>query len=201
MAQTDKSLEMLFVSKVRIKALRYFLLNPHSPIHLRGAVREFKEEINAVRRELLRLQKIGLLDVEKQGNKNFFKLNNNHVFYSELAHIVHKSFGLGSEIIKEAKHFGTVDFAFLTPAYTQAIYHGDQIIDLVLVGNIDVNKLQDLVGKYEGIRGKEIHFSVFTNSEFQTRKRRKDEFTQNLIQQDITMLVGRKEDLIRGEGI
>jgi DNA-binding transcriptional ArsR family regulator len=94
MNSREKSLELLFVSKVRIKALKYFLLNPTTQIHLRAAVRQFDEEINAVRRELMRFEKMGLLKVESKGNKKYFKLNLDHPFINELLGIVHKSSGL-----------------------------------------------------------------------------------------------------------
>ena len=45
------------------------------PIHLRGAVREFNEEINAVRRELNRLEEAKILLTEKRGNRKYFVLN------------------------------------------------------------------------------------------------------------------------------
>jgi DNA-binding transcriptional ArsR family regulator len=197
MNSREKSLELLFVSKVRIKALKYFLLNPTTQIHLRAAVRQFDEEINAVRRELMRFEKMGLLKVESKGNKKYFKLNLDHPFINELLGIVHKSSGLGEEIIKNAKDLGNIDFAVLTPSYTKSVYTSSLVIDLAIVGVVDLNKLQSIIRKYEDKMGKEIHFTVLSPSEFQIRKRRKDDFIVNLVQQDLIMLIGKHEELIR----
>jgi len=180
-----------------VKALEYFFLNPTFPIHLRGAVREFKEEINAVRRELLRLEQSNLVEVESKGNKKYFKLNLTHPFVYELMGIVHKSFGLGGELVENAKKLGNVDFAVLTPAYTRGVYYGNQVIDLAIVGTVDLKVLEDIVKKYEHKLGREIHYTVLRPSEFQVRRRRKDEFIINLMIQDIVMLIGKYEDFIR----
>lgn len=103
MANLTKSLDALFISKVRIKSLKYFIFHPDVPIHLRAAVRELKEEINAVRRELNRLDEIGLLTSEVRGNRKYFSLNFKHPLLEELTGIFHKAFGLGGEIIPQSE--------------------------------------------------------------------------------------------------
>ncbi|GAB4284205.1 MAG: hypothetical protein Kow0081_1280 [Candidatus Dojkabacteria bacterium] len=197
MSKQEKALDLLFVSKVRIKALAYFLLNPDRSIHLRGAVREFKEEINAVRRELLRLEEMKLISVEKQGNRKYFKLNIKHIFIDELMSIFHKSYGIGGEIIQKANKIGDLDFAILTSSYTKGIYIGDQIIDLALIGDVNLTELESIVKAYEHKSGREIHYTVLKTSEFQTRKRRRDDFIMNLVLNKSVMLVGQFEDLVR----
>lgn len=192
-----KTLEYLFVSKVRMKALKFFFLNPTSQIHLRGAVREFEEEINAVRRELLRLEKAGILKVEAQGNRKYFKLDSENSMIPELVSMMHKSYGLGAEIINSEKKLGDIEFAILTSSYTKGAYIGDQIIDLAIIGQPNLEVLSEIIEKYENKNGREIHYTVLKSNEFHIRKRRKDEFLTNLMIQDLTMLIGKYEDFIR----
>ncbi|MDQ6984800.1 MAG: hypothetical protein Q9M91_04195 [Candidatus Dojkabacteria bacterium] len=196
MSINEKTLEQLFVSKVRIKALRYFMTNPTISIHLRGAVREFDEEINAVRRELMRLETVGLIKVETKGNRKYFKLNINHSLVDELSNLIHKTFGLGGEITSQASKLGDIKFAFLTPSFTKGFQYGNQIIDLVLIGTVNMNDLNKIVKVQEDATGKEIHYTVISNTEFDLRKRRKDNFYTDLIEQSLVMLVGKQEDLI-----
>ena len=47
----------LIISRVRVKLLEIFLSAPGQIIHVRDLVRRSKEEINAVRRELLHMEK------------------------------------------------------------------------------------------------------------------------------------------------
>lgn len=191
-----KSLEHLFISKVRIKALKYFLFNPKTPIHLRGAVREFNEEINAVRRELTRLEEMNLITAESKGNRKYFVTNLNHSLIPELMGLFHKSYGLGGTIIESKNKLGDIQFAFLTGAYTKNHHHGSHVVDLVLVGKIDMQAVENIIQKEQNIIEREIHYTVFSSSEFQLRKRRKDQFITDLIVQDLVMLIGTREELI-----
>lgn len=192
-----KTLEALFISKVRIKCLNYFLLNPEKQIHLRGAVREFTEEVNAVRRELTRLEEVKFITGEVKGNRRYFKLNTEHPFISELISIFHKSYGIGGEILKSTKKLGNIEFAFLTPAYTKGLYYGSQIIDLVVVGDVDIMALGEIIKKEEYNSGREIHYMVLKPSDFSIRKRRRDQLIIDLIMQDIVMLAGNYEEMIK----
>ncbi len=192
-----KALEHLFISKVRIKALKYFTLNPNKPIHLRGAVREFVEEINAVRRELNRLEETKFIIAESRGNRKYFKTNVEHLFYNELLAMFHKTYGLGGEILDNIKKLGEVEFAFLTPTYTKELYLGGQVVDMVLIGNIDMQVTEEIVKKIQSEQGREIHYMILKPSEFQIRKRRRDQLIVDLMIQDNVMLVGNYDDFIK----
>jgi hypothetical protein len=182
---------------VRIKALRFFVFHPSREIHLRGAVRAFDEEVNAVRREFTRLEKAQIITSDTRGNRIYFKLNLSHPFINELMAFFHKSYGLGGKIIESAEILGEVSFALLTPAYTKGVFFGQQVIDLFVVGNIDLKKLQNIVHSHEVTFGREINYTVISDKEFLIRKRRGDEFINNILIQDNILLVGRHEDLIK----
>lgn len=197
MSVTQDTLENLFISKVRIKALRYFLMNPETEIHLRGAVREFKEEINAVRRELTRLEEAKIISSTNKGNRKYFELNGDHPFVTELIGICHKSFGLGAEILENVKKIGNIEFALLTPSYTRGIFLNMQIIDMVIVGDIDLKVLEDIVNKCQTKLNKEIHYMVLKSAEFQLRKRRRDQLMLDLLMQDNVLLIGNRDSLVK----
>ena len=145
MANLTKSLDALFISKVRIKSLKYFIFHPDVPIHLRAAVRELKEEINAVRRELNRLDEIGLLTSEVRGNRKYFSLNFKHPLLEELTGIFHKAFGLGGEIMRNLKNLGDVKAAVLAGTYLKGVVPVGQAVDLLLVGDLDMNVVTTMV--------------------------------------------------------
>ncbi len=192
----EKLLEYLFVSKVRIKVLKYFMLNPDARIHMRGLVREIEEEINAVRRELVRLEEIGIVKSEDEVSKKFFQSNKENPFYHELQSILHKSFGLGARIIKEAPEIGQVKFALLTDDYLKQKHSGSQKIDLILIGNVDLPKLSQIVEEMEKKLEYEIYYTVMTDREFFLKKKRRDPFITNIILQRHVLLIGNYDDLI-----
>lgn len=198
MYSARKTLEMVFISKVRIKALKYFMLYPHQPIHLRAAVREFNEEINAVRRELERLETVGVLNVEQKGNRKYFQVNANHPFYTPMSALIHKSYGLGGDIVNNINKLGKIELAILTNSFTQGINQGLYKVDLMIVGDIDLDTLGEIVAKNEQRFGRDIHYTVLKPGEFGLRKKRKDNFVMEILLQPKVVLIGKEEDLISG---
>ncbi|MEI7579214.1 MAG: hypothetical protein WCJ58_04205 [bacterium] len=194
MSNVFKSLDALFISKVRIKALKYFVLNPEVPIHLRGAVREFDEEINAVRRELSRLEEIGFLTSEPRGNKKYFALNSRHIFLDELTSIIHKSFGLGGAIVKNASKIGEVKFAVLTENYIRNLAQANKV-DLIVVGEVNLDSLAAIVAEVEKNLNREVHYAVLKAAEFLLRKKRRDVFIMDFLMSNKTFLIGHSEDM------
>jgi len=191
-----KGVEYLFVSRVRIKTIRLFFLRPDVPYHIRGVVREISEEINAVRRELLRLEYIKLLKSERKGNRLYFTLLDSFPFYNELLSMVYKTYGLGGEIIRCQKELGEVHFALLTSAFTKGIRGGSDDIDLVVIGKVNLPALTAAVQRAERQTGREINYTVLKESEFILRKKRRDAFVMQILQGSKVMLIGDEDDLV-----
>ena len=85
------SLSDLITSKVRIKILELFFSNLKEIYHVRGIVREINEEINAVRRELTKLEEDGVLRKEPRGNRIYYSVRTEHAFYGDLISMVSKT--------------------------------------------------------------------------------------------------------------
>ncbi|MFQ5493094.1 MAG: hypothetical protein ACE5DX_02985 [Candidatus Dojkabacteria bacterium] len=196
MSSLTKSLSYLFISKVRIKSIKYFIFNPDVPIHLRGAVRELKEEINAVRRELSRLETIGFVNKEARGNRIYYSLNFDYHFLPELMGMFHKTFGLGGLIVDNKDKLGELQFALLTSSYVRGAKLGGHDVDLVLVGQIEMNVLAEMVAEAEKKLGREVNYTVLKGSEFVLRKKRRDAFVQELLMSEKIVLVGNPADLV-----
>ena len=78
-------LEELFISRVRVKILQLFLsASTDTLYHVREIVRRVSEEINAVRRELARMEKYGLVSSEWRANRRLYKFRRDYLFYKEL---------------------------------------------------------------------------------------------------------------------
>ena len=84
----------IITSKVRIKLLKLFFFDITEKYHVRGVVREVKEEINAVRRELERLEKGGILRKEPRGNRLYYWPREDYAYFGVLVSLVAKFTGL-----------------------------------------------------------------------------------------------------------
>src|SRR5579863_3830857 len=101
----------LITSKTRIKLLNLFLTTPHDMYHVRECVRRTEEEINAVRRELISLEKKGVLRREQRANRVYYSLSKDYPYYFDLLRVGSKTIGLGQEIIENRPKLGKIKFA------------------------------------------------------------------------------------------
>jgi len=157
----------IITSKVRIKILEVFLSDITEMYHVRGLVRETKEEINAVRRELERLEKAGLLKKEQRGNRLYYWARRDYPYFGDLSSIVAKSTGLGAEIIEQRKKMGKVSFVMFSGKFVRRKQRKrDDAVDILVVGEVVLPELAALIRKEESKRGKEINYTVMSRDEF-----------------------------------
>lgn len=191
-------LKQLFISKTRINILKLFLTHPQKVFHVREISRQVGAEINAVRRELLRLAKIKFLKCYKSGNRVIYALCQDFIFNNELLAMLAKEIGLGGKIIKEEKNLGRIKFAALRLAFVKGKAASSSQVDLFVVGeNINVPLLASLIKEEQHKRGYEINYTVLSNQEFAFRKKRKDAFVLNFLMRPKIMVVGDEEDFGR----
>lgn len=188
--------EDLITSKTRIKVLNTFLEEPDQMYHVREIVRRVEEEINAVRRELLYLEKKGILKREPRANRVYYYLDKSYPFYSDFIKIFSKSEGLGSDIIKNKVKLGKVKFAMLSGKFARQLHDNPEAVDLLIVGTIVLPELALLVRQEEAKRKHEINYTVMTEEEFNFRKKRQDPFIASIIYGTRVMLIGDEEALI-----
>jgi len=184
-------LKQLFISEVRVRVLYELLLKTDEPLHVREIVRRVGTEINAVRRELRRLKKIGLLKPEQRGNRLYYHVNRNFSLYPELLAMLVKGSGLGRLVIDNLPRLGEVKLALLALGFVQGRVAGSKEVDLLIVGeSIDLGLLGELVRSVEKERGQEINYTVLNSEELEWRKNRKDPFLLSIITGGRIILTG-----------
>jgi hypothetical protein len=156
-------LESLITSKTRVKLLLKFFLNPNTSAYLRGLSTEFGESSNSVRLELNRFEKAGMLNSQTVGNKKMFQVNKLHSLYDPIRRIVHKSIGLDKIIDYVMRNLGSLERAYLSGDLAKG--KESDIIDLVLIGDIDRNYLNEAVEKAQNITKKKIKYLVYESEE------------------------------------
>ncbi len=191
-------LEELFVSRVRVKILQLFLTSPEELLHVREIVRRVGEEINAVRRELARMEKFGMVSSEWRANRRLYRFKKDYLFYRELLGLVSKTSGLGGNIVKNKAKLGRIKYAFLSVRFLRGGSAGTDEVDLLIVGQMVLPELQALVADEQSRREAEINYSYMDEAEFIFRVRRRDPFILRVLMQSKIMLIGDEEELLQG---
>lgn len=186
----------LITSKTRVKLLNVFLSNPGQMLHVRECVRRTKEEINAVRRELIHLEKKGVFQKEPRANRIYYSLSKDYPFYFDLLKIGAKTIGLGEEILKNRVKLGKVKYAMFSGKFVRRIKESAEEVDLIVVGTIVLPELGILVRSEEARLATEINYTAMTEEEFKFRKSRNDPFLIAILSGTRVMLIGDEEAMV-----
>ncbi len=192
-------LEELFVSRVRVKILQLFLSSPSDSLfHVREIVRRVSEEINAVRRELSRMEKYNMVSSEWRANRRLYRFRRDYIYYKELLSLVAKTTSLGGNLITNKQKLGKIKFAFVSTKFLKGSSVVADDVDLLVVGNIVLPELQAIVADEQAKREKEINYSFMDEAEFKFRVKRRDPFILRVLIQPKIMLVGDEDELLEG---
>lgn len=184
------------VSKVRVKMIQTFLSNPGEMFYVRQLTRETKEEINAVRRELQRMEKSGMVKSEHRGNRLYYFFKPSYLFYQELLSLVAKTTGLGKVIIKNRQKLGNIKFAMFSGKLVRGLERSGDDVELLIVGQVIMPQLAVLIRENEAKTGQEINYTVMTEDELKFRKNRRDPFILQVLSNSRVMLIGDEQELV-----
>lgn len=163
-------LETLITSKTRIKLLLKFFLNSNSNAYLRNLETEFGESTNAIRIELIRFEKAGLLNSWYKGNKKIFSANTDHPLFPTIHNLILKHIGFDKIIGTIIEKLGEVKSVFVVGDFANGL--DTQIIDLIFVGEkINQNYLAELVIKAEKLIKRRIRYLIYSVEEFKNYKK------------------------------
>lgn len=190
-------LQDLFISKVRVKILQLLLKTPGQIYHVREIVRQTSEEINAVRRELAHMEKGSMVTSEWRANRRYYGFRTDYVFFADLLSMVHKTIGLGGDLVKNRNKLGRVKYAFLSGHFVRGKNNNSNEVALVVIGSVILPQLAAIVKEEEARREQEINYTVMTEEEFNFRKRRGDPFIGEILSKSRLMLIGDEEEMLR----
>lgn len=186
----------LITSKSRVKLLNVFLRDPNAMYHVRELVRRTGDEINAVRRELLYLEKKGILLREPRANRVYYSLSKSYPFYFDLLKMAAKTVGLGEAILRNRVKIGKIKYAMFSGKFARRMEKKPTDVDLLIVGTIVLPELAVLIREEEKRLGTEINYTVMTEEEFAFRKKKRDPFILSVLSGSRVMLFGDEETML-----
>ncbi|HEY1064320.1 MAG TPA: transcriptional regulator [Candidatus Saccharimonadales bacterium] len=194
-------IEQLFGSKTRVKLLQLFYSNPNRSFYVREITRKIDEQINSVRRELSNLLNIGIITSDNTNNKLYYEVNQKYEYYDPFSIIfggTPKKRATRSKAAvaatpsedDELKALGHVDLAVYTGQFTRDESTG---VDLVLVGDVNMNAVSKYIAELEAKEGKDIRYTVMKLADFKYRQQIKDRFVSQLSKAKKQVLVDEHE--------
>ena len=165
-------LNTLITSKTRINLLLKFFLNPGTKAYLRELAKEFGESTNAIRVELNRLSDAKLLQSTNLGRKVIYRANSKHSLFRDIQSVVRKYVGLDRLVEDVVDRLGSIDAAYVVGDYARGIDSG--LIDIVLIGTVNPNTLENFIFKTGNLIDRKIRPLVLDIKEFEKLRVRLD---------------------------
>ena len=184
-------LAKLFGSNSRVKILKQFLFNPEERYYIRQLARDLGLQVNSVSRELENLEKFGLLMSEngeddkgskaKAGQeKKFYRTNPNFPLFEDIKSLVAKAQILyKDDFVKNLQKVGNIKLLILTGIFVNNFLSP---IDILIVGKVNKDSLEKVIGDLEKEMGREINFTLLNSVEFKYRREITDVFLYEVLE-------------------
>ncbi len=160
-------LKILFSSSTRVDILSLLLNNANEKFYIRQIAAILKRNPAGIKRELDRLEEMGLVTSEKVANLKYFQANKEAPLFFELKSIIAKSLGL-SGALKSLFRGNSVRAAFIYGPYVED--DESPVVDLFIIGPSTpaiLMGLQDIEKKFN----KSFNCTFMDYVEFKARKR------------------------------
>ena len=193
--------EQLFGSGTRVKLMRIFLENPEGKFFVRELTRLADSLINSVRRELENLTELKLIlvsdPIDADGvdpdrikglnSKKYYYLNKKNLFLQDLTNLFAKGrLLLEKKLIERIKKLGEIKYISFGGVFVD---DGKALTDLLIVGDIDLEKAKDNLKRFEQEVGRSIRYTIMDENEYGLRKDIADGFLEQVMNNNANIVV------------
>lgn len=194
MAESNQVLKALFTSESRIALLAYFFLHPEESFYLRQLERLLKKPVGQLSRELLNLEKIGLLVSSQEGNQRRYTVNKDFPLHDELRTVFLKTAGAGDVIRGALSKLEGVELALVYGSFAKGEEHSGSDIDVMIVGTVADKDVGRTISTAERKLKRPVNYSLYEREEVMARLKRKDNFIMTVFGEPHIVLIGSKND-------
>ena len=160
--------------------------SPSEKFYMREIARLANKNPSGVKRELDKLEAMGLVISEREGNLKYFSANTKSRLFPELKGLIAKSLGLPGAL-KTVLKASEAKTAFIYGPYT--LNNDMPSLDLFIV--CDSNHIDKSLGEIEKRFGRKIKYKIMTSSEYRTKKKIGNRQLKKLLNAKKILLLGR----------
>ena len=182
-------------SKLREDLLALYFTNPNKKYYLRELERILNFSVGNIRRELIKLESTGLFLSENKGNLLYYYLNQSYPLFKELKSIIFKTSGVPRMLHNVLEKFDDIDQAFIYGSFAKGEEREDSDIDLLIIGEVNEDKLIEEIGKLERKLQREINYAIYEKEDFKKKKKEGNPFILDISKEKKIFLIGDENGL------
>ena len=189
-------LQKLLGSQARAEILKNLFTQEHKSIHLRELSRLSGLSAPVLQRELRQLEALGIVTIQKDGNRVKFSANADNLLYPLLCELVLKTEGPAG-ILKDAFADSPAIFVFIFGSTANGTAHAGSDIDLFVIGDCGLRDVTKRIHAAAGKIGQEINPYVISQNDFTERLHKQDHFLNEIISTPKIFLKGDADEFAR----
>lgn len=182
-------LASLLSSRVKAKVLAVFFLSPGDNHNAWELAQRLGENYSAVWKELVRLERLGILTSERRGNSKEYQVNKDCPIAPELRSIVLKTEGAGMAIKEKLQELGSVKKAFIYGSYASGEADARSDLDLMIIGEVNLDQLAPVISELEKELNRPINYVIYSEEEWNEKVAVKDPFQENVTKSPKIILI------------
>jgi predicted nucleotidyltransferase len=191
------SLSNALFSKVQQRVLGLIFGQPDRSFYTSEIVRNVHSGTGAVTRELSRLERSGLVSVERIGNQKHYRANRGSPIFEELQSLVIKTVALVDPIRKSLEpHSDRIKAAFIYGSVAKGTDTAYSDIDLMIIGDeLDYSDLYSAAQDVEAALGRKINPIFLAAKDWQRKAAEKGSLVRKITATPRIFVIGSEDDL------
>ena len=189
----SKALDKLFGSRTRAKILGWFFAHSGEPYSVRQLASILGDDPSNLSKELSKLEDLGILISSRERNLKRFQVNQDCAFGPELKGLVQKTTGIMGRLRSALQAAKGIGFAFVYGSFAKGTENAESDIDLLIVGDIDLDKLDRIFVGLEKAFGRTVNYVLYTKREYETKKAEGNAFLQEVRGREKIWIIGKND--------
>jgi len=194
-------LETLLGSKLRAKVLGWLFSHPDERYFVRQLTSLVKEDSTNVSRELIRLEKTGILISTTEGKQKYYQANQESPLFNELHGLIVKTAGV-ADVLRSALALKQeqIKLAFIFGSIASGNERRRSDIDVMVVGKISFEEAVSLLSPAEEKLSREVNPVVYPVAEFKNKVKEDHHFVKTVLEDEKIFLIGDEGELAKLAG-
>lgn len=176
-------------SKIRVEVFRLLFTGAGVELHGREIQRRTGFNDRAIRQELLKLARLGLITPRRDGNRLYYYANRENPLFPDIRNLTLKTVGL-VDVLASALQSDQVQMAFIFGSFAKATEKPTSDVDLLVIGSLGMRGVTALLSGVAEKIGREINPHVLTASNFKEKLRAGEHFVTSVMKEQRVFLKG-----------
>jgi predicted nucleotidyltransferase len=182
---------------VQQRLLALIFGHPDRSFYMSEIIRILQSGTGAVDRELSRLERSGLVSVNRIGNQKHYRANRQSPIFSELYGIVQKTVGLKDPLKRSLERYAErIEVAFVYGSIAKQSDTARSDIDLMVIGeDLTYSDIYAGLQDAEYVLGRPVNPTILNSAEWKRKKAEDSSFVQRVSEQPKIFIFGSAADL------